>query len=437
MIQVNSNKKQLIQILLVVSLCLFIRLLWLSFCWSTQGVEWSMESDSGSYIRPAMLMLEGKGFSFLSNGNILYPELIRTPGYSLFLMPIIALFQDRWLPAVVIMQIVLDAVLCGFLYYFAWRLKNRTAAWGAAIYYCMAPNLSLINMSILSESLYSIVNAFAILLFILFYERTAEKKQIVYPAIVIGLLFGFSTLIRPLGLHTVFGMCVLLICINVLIIKHRVNKLKIIFTSIVLICFLVLPVGWIARNGIKADYWSISAIDYINLLFYRAAGTEAQEEGIPFEEMSWKYRLERYKVADHRDQTPAGLERGKYFKEEAKRIILSDLPSYTMVALKGALKIMFGSHRTDFEVLFGERFGNFATYAVYAMMMMVWPVALYGVLKEPRLLPILLYVILLIVISAGPESYSRFRVPIEPLIAIGFGFGVHEIFNMRNRYESE
>ena len=57
--------------------------------------------------------------------------------------------------------------------------------------------------------------------------------------------------------------------------------------------------------------------------------------------------------------------------------------------------------------------------------------ALYGFLKEPRLLPLAVYMVFLVVISAGPESYSRFRVPLEPLLAVGFGFGLNNLIEWK------
>ncbi len=419
---------------------LLFRLLWLGFCWQTQGIEWSLESDTGSYFRPAVNMLEGNGFSFQVEEDVFFPEVIRTPGYSVLLMPIIGLFNANWITATVIVQIMLDVLLAVLIFIICNYLTNRLTAVAAVVYYSLAPNVSLIAMSVLSESLYSIVNAAALILFIYSYNATRSRKFHIVMGILTGGLFGYAALVRPVGLHVIAGLCaVLVLFLIITLIKKKKNnngngiavvRKKLLFTIVTMMVFLSISGSWIIRNGLKADYWSISAIDYINLLFYRAAGTEAQKRGVPFEEVSWEYRLERYDAENHRDQTPEGLVKGKFFKHEAKKIILNDLASYSKVALKGALKIMFGSHRSDFEDLFGERIGNFATYSVYLMLLIVWPVAAFGFIKEPRLLPLAIYMFVLIGISAGPESYSRFRAPLEPLLAIGFGVGLNSLYRI-------
>lgn len=119
-----SNHKK--NFLIVVGLALFLRILFL--LWAGDPARYAIRPDSNSYINPALSLLKNGTFS----KNLtppLQPELARTPGYPLFLLPFVSDGRCH-VTAVLITQAVLGALTVGLLYLMAiFYGKMRWPAW--------------------------------------------------------------------------------------------------------------------------------------------------------------------------------------------------------------------------------------------------------------------------------------------------------------------
>ena len=142
--------------------------------------------DTIDYDRYALHILKGIGFS---------TNLARPPLYPSFLATIYLVFGHSFL-AVRIIQAILGAIICVFVYFIGKKIfRNRKAAIlgaGAAI---ICPSLVASNSYILTETLSTFLLTISVILLIKAWEDKKIKNYVTS-----GIFLGFSTLTRPVTL---------------------------------------------------------------------------------------------------------------------------------------------------------------------------------------------------------------------------------------------
>jgi len=421
---------------------LFIRLIWILVVFNHLGADGFIEADTKSYIRPAIRLLAGEGFSQSSGEGLVIPELMRTPGYPLIIAFSMLIAKAGWLWFLLVLQAVLDSIVSLCIYLFLYnRVNQKSAALIGFLYYSFSFTSIFAIAAVLTESFFTAILFFGVVFLYNAYKINEKdrKKRSVITAILSGIFFGFATLIRPVGLYPLLILFILLITVqliqklkNIKIGKSYISWLKETSLYVTLITFFVFGIitgSWIVRNEIVADYPSISSIDYVNLMFYRAAPVEAYKRGLSSMEMNEIYK-ERYGLKSMNDQSMAGLQRGKELSKEAVSIILDNFRVYLRIAFGGALRLMFGAHQTYMSFFIGEGLSLVLSRLMNFGMVLIWIIALRGVITESELWPMAALTFFIIVISSGWEAYSRFRVPLEPYIAISFGIGLQNILGL-------
>jgi 4-amino-4-deoxy-L-arabinose transferase-like glycosyltransferase len=123
-----------------------------------------VQGDTPDYVRPAEAMLISGAF----DGDR-QPEIERTPGYPVFLMP--GLIAGRLATVTIALQICLSTLTVVFVYLTSKLLFSRKKAYWSAALYAVEP-LSVIYCSlILSETLFT----FLVVLFV--YQTACYMKQ--------------------------------------------------------------------------------------------------------------------------------------------------------------------------------------------------------------------------------------------------------------------
>jgi len=364
--------------------------------------------DSFTYLEPARNLLRGLGF-INANGLI---ETLRTPGYPLLL----AGFGLRIVP-VIVFQHLLNVALAVAIYQFVMRrLGDRYVAIGAAILFSIdTPTLHYAN-KILTETI------FTALLFIVFALIVYARKL---P--LAGVLTGVLVLIRPVAIayFVVVALCLLL---------RRVPFRTI---AIYIALALVLPVGWGLRNLHHTGVFTISSIGGINLLTYRAAGALAIEDDGDFDSDLADEMQGLRDSADDEIQTrlhiPDAEElpdavRGKYYSEIGWRVLRQHPRGAAMLTLRGLLVNIFDSRWEGLEIV--SRFPTDIVHRsldAYTAALFVFAVIGAAALwKRDRDLAamIIATVVYFLLISAGGEAESRFRVPVIPQYTIIAAIGL-------------
>jgi hypothetical protein len=373
--------------------------------------------DSFTYLEPARNLLRGLGF-INANGLI---ETLRTPGYPLLL----AGLGLRIVPVIVLQHLLNVALAVAIYLLIKRRLGDRYIAITAAILFAFdTPTLHYAN-KILTETI------FTALLFIVFALVVYARKL---P--LAGVLTGVLVLIRPVAIayFVVVALCLLL---------RRVRMRTI---AIYVALALLLPVGWGVRNLHHTGVFTISPIGGINLLTYRAAGALAIEDDGDFEadladEMqgladSADDEIQtRLHIADA-EELPDAV-RGKYYSEIGWRVLRQHPRGAAMLTLRGLLVNVFDSRWEGLEIVsrFPTEIVRRSLDAYTAALFVFAVIGAAALWKRDHDLTamIIATVVYFVLISAGGEAESRFRVPVIPQYVMIAAIG---LFHLRKSASS-
>jgi hypothetical protein len=362
--------------------------------------------DSFTYLEPARSLIRGLGFT--NAGAI---ETLRTPGYPLLL----AGFGLRIVPMIVFQHLLNVALAVAIYVFVIHRLGDRFAAIAAAILFAIdTPTLHYAN-KILTETL------FTALLFVVFALVVYARKL---P--LAGVLTGVLVLIRPVAIayFAAVALCLLL------------RRIPLRTIAIYVALALVLPVGWSLRNLHHTGVFTISSIGGINILTYRAAGALAIEDDGDFEADLTDEAQGLQESADDEIQTrlhiPDAEElpdavRGKYYSEIGWRVLREHPRAAAMLTLRGLLVNLFDSRWEGLEIVsaFPTEVVHRSLDAYTAALFVFAVLGAAALWKRDRdaAAMILATIVYFLLISAGGEAESRFRVPVMPQYVIVAALG--------------
>lgn len=413
-------------------------------------------SNPDAILNPDSLTYEGPARALLATGRfdvdprIPRPEVMRTPGYPLFLAAVYGVFGESRRAAILVQIFISVGVMAG-----AWWLGRRIwdgrVALLAVALLALDPVSFLYSQLMLTETLYS---AALLLCVAAGLKLIASSRHELAWALALGLTLALGTHIRPVHYYLIAP--VLLI---VLVVKRREGRpwksVGVVLVATAL-PFMLLVGGWQLRNLEATGRSEFSFIKNYNLLFYRGAGILALRDHVPFEEA--QHRLER---AWPNLSALSVAQRSDLEGREA----LALLRRYPLLAAKmqvlGVARLLFGPGGAGLRRYLGlqdqsgpagdlltkplreylriwvlGRPGQFALFllecALMALLYVGLLAALWRVLTADRArlaIHVLLWGIMvyLVAISAGPEAYSRFRVPLMPLFALYAAWGWLEL----------
>lgn len=409
------------------------------------------EPDSSSYINTALAFQETGQFA-VSLEKLEIAQTQRTPGYPLFISTMLLLFSDY--EGIIIAQILLSLgtiILTYFLVIQFW-----------------SPSIALLSAGLLSLDIPSFVNSQQILTDTLFtFLLTGSVLTGIYafkkPSRVFFCLQSFllacATLVRPISYYLIIPLLI------IFLITWR-NKLRWAFKKIfqVMIIFLLPWIifigGWQSRNYFSAGTAEFSTIQGVNLLFYRGAGIIALREGITFQEAQEMLGYRSYRELYPETASWSQAQLLEHWKHEGISLIQQHPGIFLHIQLHGLMKMILdpgdymfwgylensheqtGPLRDLFELLPGayfkkwicERTGLFLFFAfAETYLLIIYTGTLFSLwqLQKHHNVPssdihIFLWSIIIyfFAISAGPEAYARFRIPIMPFLCVYAGHGI-------------
>ena len=403
--------------------------------------------DTASYIAPA---LELRGYGRFYAGGV--PEIVRTPGYPLFLSFFVRL--PDWKIWVVVAQCVLAASVAVMTYELTRILWNAKAAAFATVLYVLSPLTLLYSSALLTERLSSFLLAL-ICVVMLFYIRTCANRWLA----VAGFLVAALAFVRPVAVYAPLG-CVFFIVVRG--ITHRKLSLHMLAGALLFVVCALAPVKlWELRNERLTGYGGFSAISSLSLYFYNAGGVLAAKEGVSFPAMLEKMGYYDHEIFSEKhpevDVLPRN-ERYLWMAHEGRRIIWENIGIYLGVHVKGmfftlampATGILVRMSWDDDQPGFRKMKEGLSlpSFVVALFQKMPWTVlilgssalllfmyyifAMYGFLGAWSrnwllsffMLGIIFYFVL---VSGGPAATCRFRDPFAFLFAVWAGIGIAKI----------
>lgn len=413
--------------------------------------------DTGSYIQPTQELLSVGTFSV--NGK---PALKRTPGYSLILAPGIA--ANHVEVVTIALQILLSSLSVWLVFLISLEIfASYRSALIAAWLYAIEPLSVLYTSKLLTETWFGTLLLLSMYFLIrhLKLQRTEGGLFTKWLFLAAAALAG-SAYVRPIAYFLpmfIFLGWVLIILIGCW--TKRAGSLAVKLTpAIVFILVSMSLIGaWQVRNEVQTGYSGFSAVPDVNLYFYLGAATLASIEGKSYYDVqqSLGYNNDEIYFSRHPDQKQwPEAQVYRFQREEGRRILLQAPMNYIKIHLTGMLLAVFEPGGVEYLKLFklykegGGQLGAihdrglisvsvdlFKRNALFLWSNVVLALYLFAVLgfavvavaqrmvrTKTGVLLLFWVLIYLIMISGGPQSHSRFRHPIMPVLCILAGVGI-------------
>jgi len=235
-----------------------------------------LEGDAGFYDNVSKSLVNGEGYS--SNK---IPTYAYQPGYPIFISFLYKIFGFNYKPVILIQYIMLLFSFLIVIYLANIIYKNNIFTLFVAICFILNYNILKLVGNYYSENL-----AILLVTFIVYLLFIVKNKNFIIVYIILGLLFGFLTLTRP-----IFEIFPFFVLIFSLIFTKRINKL---FRKafIFFIMFLIIIIPYIVRNWIIFDLPQINAMS--GMLFYEATNVNHDGQNLEWEITKKELKLTKY-----------------------------------------------------------------------------------------------------------------------------------------------
>lgn len=389
------------------------------------GSGWAVATDSVGYLQLAHGVREGCGFAAMS-GSCGAPEVLRTPGYPMFLVP----FLNHYRLAIFV-QAAFGAAVCALVGAFTRKRYGLVAAVAAAGIVALDPPTITVTKELLSEPLFQFVVAGAV------FSALSNR------AIAAGFLFGAAALVRPVGEP------LLLLAPAPFLFSRRWLK------AAVVVCVPAVVIGaWAARNYRVAGYFGFTTEGPMNLYSYTMPGVISAAAGVPLAEaqIAAAHAIEipafgnrddlivRARRLPPHDEISWAVQTSPQVAKLMLSRSLAAFVSYPVaiarVAATGLLRLAFEPHEPEVgldKIAGGEgavfQLLRFCSMALESMLLgIIWigvASAIWAYRRDEQLWILLGFALALLLAPAlYPDAFDpRYRVPAIPLLAALAGAG--------------
>jgi hypothetical protein len=402
--------------------------------------ELAVANDTDRYVPMAKAILSRQAYGW----NTDHPrELLNTIGYPLFLAGVFALLGEE-AGDVALAQLLMTGASALVLYFWLSRWMRATPVFLAAALLLIDPLTILWSMTVLTEALFAVTLGIGAALLVT-WVRSRGRIALV----LAGVCCGLACLVKPLA------MLIIAIWTAGLLFfpwegSSTRERLK---SGVQLGLLFVLPsvmliVPWFVRNAILWDCPTLSSVDRVTMRDYMAAKVLAEAEHLELGQA--QQRLQEDDPGVCPDQTV------EYWK-----IILSRPDIYARLHAAGTIPVLFGTNfdrwlqytGTDYTMpdlwrpymdggwkalvsAIGMELRDFPQglglmVALTLFQVVVYALGALGAIASLRLPAkavrwstiMLILAILILVLTPGQGGHERFRVPVQPLLAILIAHG--------------
>jgi 4-amino-4-deoxy-L-arabinose transferase-like glycosyltransferase len=402
--------------------------------------------DKTSYVEPARALLHDRQFDVAEGSSI--PEFVRTPGYPLFLAAVYGV-GDESDTAVYVVQAVLSGLTVLLTVGLGRRLLGSWAlGFAAAVVVGLDPLQASTQGFVGTEGLATVLVVLAAYTGVRFaHSGLAPPWGVAY-----GVSLAAATYVRPTTFYFTVVPAVLL---GWSALRDPGRRRAVLRGGLALLVPCIVLLGaWNVRNRAEVGSWRFSAIESVNLYWYRAADVVAHRDHLGFEEarLALTSDLSReleHDAGDGDDRSPAqgsfdasdhtagqlpprwAHQQGLYYSRahSAAVDVLRSSPSLVARQVGEGVysQLVQSGWVSAFEYLTGSRP---AAPIRLVGLLAVWSVEILAVVGAvaawrrdrspgPRLAHALSIGLVLYTLaaSAGPEAAegSRFRIPVWPI----------------------
>ena len=447
--------------ILIVALVLRLGLVVVAWLLNPQHPEIFHAADTDSYLKSAIALATTGRFTDYHDG---LPELFRTPGYPLFLVP------GVWFGNVYLVIIPLQILFTGLTGYFIYKtvlllFKNERVALLSVGIYTIEPLAALYASKILTETLFSTL----FIIFLFYFLRYVEGKKFADLAIAAVILVA-SAYVRPISYYL---PVLISLGMALWVVGKEPEKKRLLLHTVGFFLISISLLGvWHIRNHLVAGYPAFSSVNAINLYYWTAPAIEANKTGKNFDKIQESMKVNDPKMICINQSlysprtTPDKLQCNKSiaFQEmerEGVKTIKENLPRYSLMHLEGIIRTLFGPAVSDYQTLFGNpidfpaltgtsfqdglllHLGNIITKAPGLLVVFIllgllsWSflfLTLVGFWGRPPLGGLQLFTILsvgayFIVVGGGTVGQGRYRHPLMPILCLVAGYGLSLILD--------
>jgi len=403
----------------------------LIFSYSPSGVFES--TDSFEYQQLAINLGDHGIFSRATNAPF-EPEILRSPAYPLFLSGLYRVFGTHPL-VVVLAQIALSAITGLAVFGIGSLLFSRQTGLLAALFFSADPVSIYYSQVLLTETLFTTL----LTLCLFFLLRTFREPWLLRLSLATGFVLALATYTRPTSyyLGALFPLALAFVT------QRSHGWRRALVTALIMFSAYAMCVGsWQARNYLITGSTEFSQAKNQYLFVAKAAAIIAARDNISLEDAQ-KRLAEGYSSAmalSFRRASPTQIyeSQGRY----AWSVIEAHPLLFLWTTTKGAVANLLGpsnlSHLFGLDnvalrtsLVKGELSGHSPAQWILALSSWAYGLGFLMILymgivvllrcqglRSAGAILLALTAIYIIVVSSGPEAYSRFRAPIMPLLCI-------------------
>jgi 4-amino-4-deoxy-L-arabinose transferase-like glycosyltransferase len=408
--------------------------------------------DTPTYIEPACQLIAHLRFT----NNSGQPELVRTPGYPLLMIPGLLLHKVELVT--ISLQGLIGCLTVYIVYCTGMLLFNsKRMAVLAGFLYALEPVSLLYVGVLLTETLFT-----CIVMICVYYLAKYAKYHRLSDLITCGIAVAASAYVRPItyflpGIITLFLVAHGLTDLR----KHRLSSLA--HAAI----FLAIAAGalgiWQVRNRIETGYSGFSGISAINMYFYSSAAVIAAHQHVPWVTVQHElgFNDESLYLRLHPEQktwTPA--KRFEYMSRQGRRVLMSDPITFGWTHFQGIVRTILQPGAMGLLTLFHmcpqavrgptELVADNGIVKAIGVMLRTEPLVFWSyaalvaielqyivfaaaglissrLTRDPTGQALVLVATYLLALSGGPYGTDRFREPIMPILCIFAAQGVRQL----------
>lgn len=407
------------------------------------GLSWAMDNDSPRYIALAEGLRTGCGFAQRLTTGCAEPEVLRTPGYPVFLM----MMPD--IRAALFVQAAIGALVCLIIGMAVSKYWGEIAGATAALLLALDVPSIVNGDRIMSDVPFQALVTAAICLELVVIGRGKCDRGGVFRVVAAAVLSGAAILVRPIGftLPIFAGAAVMAT-------KSANWRKKL---SIALLAFAIPSAvlgGWMVRNRERTGVWTLSTAPALPLYYFGAAGVLSQKTGEPFPQVQQNLARAIGSTYENYIDAPARLQAA--MTTRSLEIYLHYPLTFAILSAESFLWLVLVPDRANLAPFLGTggdaRRLEVATSSIasrirdlarsplltilvtlqFAMIFVTWlgiALAIWSIRKKSRretlmILFLLSAAALLIAPAALPAAaMSRYRLPGVPLFAMLAGIG--------------